>query len=434
MTGPLRGRELISSREQREGYSIDAQLRANREKAETERWAVIREFAVAESARRGADRASFREMLLWVKKGARREQIGAILSHKLDRICRNMRDAVRLQALEDDCGVRLAFVENQFGRGAAGALSFNVMAAVAQYYSDNLRGEVLKGMDERVRQGWPSGAHRGWEAMLADFLPRARAMLQTNASIRDVGVSIGGPLNPLTGVVLSPPHLPGWDNVPLAEILKRELGLEVTVEHDAAACLLAEWLWGAAMGASHAVYLTCGTGCGAGILIDGRILRGPTGQSPEVGHVRLAAGGPEMFGKHGCVESFCSGEGIAKLAPHMFPERFNVPTDTRTLHDLAEAGDEPARAVLCESARRMGQTCAMLADIFSPEIIVLGSLATYLQPWWLDEIREAFAGEALATNASDTRIVAAGLAGRLQDLSAVAPREARDRPNESSPG
>ncbi|MEZ6071170.1 MAG: recombinase family protein [Pirellulales bacterium] len=68
-----------------------------------------------------------------------------------------MRDAVRLQKLEDACGVQLAFAENQFGLTAAGALSFNVMAAVAQYYSDNLQSEVLKGMNERVRQGWPTG-------------------------------------------------------------------------------------------------------------------------------------------------------------------------------------------------------------------------------------------------------------------------------------
>ena len=99
----------------------------------------------------------FNEMFAWVRANAKREKIKAILSHKLDRVCRNIRDAVRLQELEDTCGVQLAFVDNQFGPGAAGALSFNVMAAVAQYYSDNLRSEVLKGMDERVRQGWPTG-------------------------------------------------------------------------------------------------------------------------------------------------------------------------------------------------------------------------------------------------------------------------------------
>ena len=147
----------VSSTEQKEGYSIDAQLRATRDKAQREGWQIVREFAVAESARRGTDREAFNQMLSWVKRNARKEEIGAILAHKLDRACRNMRDAVRLQELEDGHGVRLSLLEGQFGDGPAGALSFNVMAAVAQYYSDNLRTEVNKGMAERVKQGWPVG-------------------------------------------------------------------------------------------------------------------------------------------------------------------------------------------------------------------------------------------------------------------------------------
>jgi len=147
----------VSSREQREGYSIDAQLRFCRERATREGWTVAREFVVAESAKRGAERLAFNEMYKWVRSNARKLSINAILAHKLDRVCRNIRDAVRLQELEDTCGVKLSFVDNQFGPGAAGALSFNVMAAVAQYYSDNLRTEVLKGIDEKVRQGWPAG-------------------------------------------------------------------------------------------------------------------------------------------------------------------------------------------------------------------------------------------------------------------------------------
>lgn len=129
----------VSSREQKEGYSIDAQLRACRDRATKNGWTVLREFVVAESAKRGAERVVFNEMFRWVKANAKRERIKAILSHKLDRVCRNMRDAVRLQELEDACGVQLSFADNQFGPGAAGALSFNVMAAVAQYYSDNRR-------------------------------------------------------------------------------------------------------------------------------------------------------------------------------------------------------------------------------------------------------------------------------------------------------
>ncbi|MCA8998374.1 MAG: recombinase family protein, partial [Planctomycetaceae bacterium] len=147
----------VSSREQREGYSIDAQLRATRDRALKNGWTVVREFSVAESAKRGSDRSAFNQMVEWVKANAKRENLRAILSHKLDRVCRNMRDAVRMQELEDKHGVSLAFVENQFGPGPAGALSFNVMAAVAQYYSDNLRTEVLKGNDERSKQGWQYG-------------------------------------------------------------------------------------------------------------------------------------------------------------------------------------------------------------------------------------------------------------------------------------
>jgi glucokinase len=279
------------------------------------------------------------------------------------------------------------------------------------------------------RREWPSLAQRGPEPMIREFIACARELLAAaGGKVAGIGVSVGGPVNPLTGVVLSPPHLPKWDRVPVVDILHREFGLPVVVEHDAAACLLAEWLWGAVQGATHAVYLTCGTGCGAGVLIGGRILRGPDGQSPEVGHIRLAPDGPMMFGKAGCTESFCSGEGIGKLAGWMFPQRFGPGTDTRLLAQLTADGDADARAVLVESARRTGQLCALLADTFSPQIIALGSLARYFGTWWCDEIERAFRAEALADNSRHTRIVPAELGERLQDLSAVAAWLYRKRP------
>jgi len=276
-------------------------------------------------------------------------------------------------------------------------------------------GEIL--LDEN----WPSLVDRGPDAMLEDFLASARRMLASRPSVASVGVSIGGPMNARTGTILSPPHLPGWDRIPLRATLERELSLPVIVEHDAVACLLAEVLWGAAAGCSHAIYLTCGTGCGAGIIVDGRILRGPDGQSPEVGHVRLADDGPEVFGKAGCVESFCSGQGIALLAAEMFPERFSGPTDTESLAQLAADGNEQARGVLDEAARRTGQTCAILADIFSPQVITLGSLARYFGENWVRAIRREFKRQALPANSRHTRIVPAALGDRLQHLSAIAP-------------
>jgi len=153
----------VSSQEQRdEGYSIDAQLRAIRDKATREGWTIVREFVAAESAKQGASRVEFNKMLDWVRRNANKEQIRGILSHRLDRACRNMRDAVRLQEMEQD-GIRLLFVDSQFGQGAAGQLSFNVLAAVATFYSENLRTETLKGLDEKVQQGWlPTKAPYGY--------------------------------------------------------------------------------------------------------------------------------------------------------------------------------------------------------------------------------------------------------------------------------
>ena len=276
-------------------------------------------------------------------------------------------------------------------------------------------GEIL------ARAEWASNAQAGSEAMIDEFLSNARALRTQHPSVAGVGVSIGGPLDTATGTILSPPHLPGWDRVPLREIRTEALELPVTIEHDAAACLLAEWLWGAATGTTHAIYLTCGTGCGAGVLVGGRILRGPHGESPEAGHIRIAPDGPVMFGKPGSAEVFGSGEGVGKLAHYLYPDKFPAPADTRELVSLAASGDAAARAVLAESARGTGVFCAVLADLFSPEVILLGSLARYFGPEWVAAIESSFRAEALEINARHTRIAPAALGDRLQDLSAIAP-------------
>lgn len=153
----------VSSLEQKEdGFSMDAQRRAMLEKAEQENFTIVKEFSAAESAKKGAARQAFNEMLSWVASNARKEKIEGILFHKLDRACRNMKDAVRLKELEDH-GIKLFFVENQFGSGAAGEFTFNILASVAQFYSDNLKFESLKGMGERAAQGWlPTKAPHGY--------------------------------------------------------------------------------------------------------------------------------------------------------------------------------------------------------------------------------------------------------------------------------
>jgi len=271
------------------------------------------------------------------------------------------------------------------------------------------------------RASWPSQTERGPEAMLHDFLEKIPAFEKEFGILKALGVSIGGPLDAAKGFIYSPPHLPGWDAIPLKDLLEQKTGLPTLVEHDAVACLLAEYYWGAACGSRCAIYLTAGTGCGAGILLDGRPLRGPNGQTPEAGHIRIAADGPVCYGKAGSIESFCSGTGIGKLAPFLFPQRFHAPVPVRDLVTLAETGDAQARRVLEISAAKTGESCALLGDLFSPDTILIGSLARYLPAWWMDQIRDAFQREVLPCNGTRTRIQPAALGDRLQDLSSIAP-------------
>ena len=128
-----------------------------------------------------------------------------------------------------------------------------------------------------------------------------------------IGISCGGPLNSETGIIMSPPNLTGWDNVPIVKIVKAHFGVPVHLQNDANACAVAEWKFGAGKNSKNMVFLTFGTGLGAGLILNGRLYSGTNDNAGEVGHIRLEDSGPEGFGKSGSFEGFCSGGGIAQL-------------------------------------------------------------------------------------------------------------------------
>ncbi len=296
-----------------------------------------------------------------------------------------------------------------------------------------------------AREEWVTATTPGFDQMIERFIVTARQLLGNCARVYSsrvcgLGVSVGGPMNMRTGEVLSPPHLPNWGDVPLRDVLMEicigQLGnvisfsegsFPVVVQHDAAACLQAEFLWGAAKGTSHSVYLTCATGCGSGVMLNGRVLSGPDGESPEVGYSLLSDSSdlPDMLfsgiPRKGQVELFCSGTGIAILANHRFPQIFSADVTVKEIAEKAREGNEAARSLLEESACRLSQLCITLSCIFSPEVILLGSLARYLDPWWLEMVRDHFSKNALPSNSRNTRICASALSERLQDLSTIAP-------------
>jgi glucokinase len=252
-------------------------------------------------------------------------------------------------------------------------------------------------------------------------------MIAAHRRIVAAGAVVGGPMDAERGIVLSPPNLPGWDGIPLKSILEDRLGIPARIEHDAAACCLAEFTWGAGRGASRLIYLTCGTGFGAGIVLDGKIYRGAGGRSVEIGHARFREDGPEAFGKRGSVEAFCAGASLGKIASWRFPDRWPSPPSAEELAKLNGAGDREAAAVLEINADAVGEVCANLGDLLRPDAILLGSLAVHLGAWWIDRVRKRFAAEAL----EDCRIEPAGLGPRLQDCSALVAAVSVKNPGEA---
>lgn len=275
------------------------------------------------------------------------------------------------------------------------------------------------------RRQMPSPLHLEPEAMIDLIAREARELLQDAGEgyVAAVGVSIGGPLDSEAGVILGPPHLPGWDEVPLRALLEARLELPVFVEHDARTGALAEWRFGAGRlpdggRVDDLIFLTLGTGLGAGIITGGRLLHGRSSRTAEAGHWRIAPDGPHMFGKHGSWESYCSGAGIAALARWRYPVDFGD-TSLPRLAALAREGDHKARAIFDESAAMLGQGIALLADLFVPEVVALGALGVRLGDLLLPGATATLQAEALPGVARRCRIVPVALGERIGDVAAL---------------
>ena len=128
-----------------------------------------------------------------------------------------------------------------------------------------------------------------------------------------IGISCGGPLDSKRGVIMSPPNLPGWDNIEIVKMLEEQFKVPVNIQNDANACALVEWKYGAGRGTENMIFLTFGTGLGAGLILDGRLYAGTNDMAGEVGHIRISDYGPVGYGKAGSFEGFCSGGGIAEI-------------------------------------------------------------------------------------------------------------------------
>ncbi|MER9927080.1 ROK family protein [Mesorhizobium sp. M0048] len=248
-----------------------------------------------------------------------------------------------------------------------------------------LRGALVeRGGDVVARVSAPTLAGAGSKAVIGQIITLADTLLKEHpqAKVTGIGMCAPGPLDPKAGIVIGPPTLAGWHNVPLIDILSRQFGLPVRLENDANAAALGEWRFGAGRGTGSLVFVTVSTGIGGGVIADGHVYHGRRGLAAEIGHMTITGEGHRCFcGAVGCFEAVASGTALGRRAT-----RLTVPGDGSLLRRLsnngdvsarhvveaARAGDVAARGLVEAEAQWLGIGFTNLLHLYSPDLIVMG--------------------------------------------------------------
>jgi glucokinase len=225
---------------------------------------------------------------------------------------------------------------------------------------------------------------------------------EDDTPVAGIGISAPGPLNPETGVVVAPPNLPGWHDVPLKDILQDEFGCTVYVGNDANVAALAEVSVGAAKGYRHVIYLTVSTGIGSGLIYDGRLLLGQSGLAAEAGHMTMLVDGERVS----TLEKEAAGPALARQAQaHIRAGEASImremvdgdldKIDGAVVGEAAQKGDDLALRIVKRSGRMVGLGIVTLLHLLNPEIIVIGGGVTNVGDLLFEPMREAIEAHVL---------------------------------------
>jgi glucokinase len=248
-----------------------------------------------------------------------------------------------------------------------------------------------------------------------------------------VGVGCAGPLNPAEGIVYHSPNLPGWSQEPVKEWMEESLGVPVALENDANAWALGEFLFGAGLRTRHMVCLTLGTGVGGGIIVDGRLLHGARGLASELGHMTINTRGPRCnCGGQGCLEVYASASSVCRVMRRklrggtkskvrQLMTRNPAGLTSKVVAEAARLGDPPAREALAEVGRSLGVGIANIANIFNPEMVVIGGAVAGAGRYLLEPARRETKRRAFPGVTKHLKIVRAKLGEDAALLGAAAP-------------
>jgi glucokinase len=248
--------------------------------------------------------------------------------------------------------------------------------------------------DGRVlsRAECPTDAEGGYTEARARTERMLRALIiAAGVELTGIGIGSTGPVDPFTGEIGNVNFFPAWRGQNPVTDLGRSFGVRVAMENDADAAALAEAAWGAGKNKKHLIYVTIGTGIGAGIVLDGKLYRGVDGAHPEIGHHVIDASGPLCTcGFHGCWEALAAGPAMVSwlesAMPKDYPHREHL--TARRICELAREGDAFACQAVDREARYLGLGLANLVTLFAPDAIVLGGSVMKSAVLFLEEIRK----------------------------------------------
>ncbi|WP_329620686.1 ROK family transcriptional regulator [Streptomyces sp. NBC_01255] len=232
-----------------------------------------------------------------------------------------------------------------------------------------------------------------------------------------VGLGVPGPIDVSSGRLGSTSILPGWSGINPAEELSGRLGVPVHVDNDANLGALGELVWGSGRGVKDLAYIKVASGVGAGLVIDGRVYRGPGGTAGEIGHITLDESGPVCrCGNRGCLETFTAARYVLPL---LQPSHGPDLTMERVVQ-LARAGDPGCRRVIADVGRHIGSGIANLCNLLNPSRVVLGGDLAEAGELVLAPIRDSVSRYAIPSAARQLSLTQGALGGRAEVLGALA--------------
>lgn len=274
--------------------------------------------------------------------------------------------------------------------------------AVADVGGTNLRVAVFReGTLERVKF-FPSIA----PLEPLEGIGRMKEMIleTTDGPVEAVVVGFPGLID-REGRLYHSPNMRAYEGVNLREALD-SLGVPVLVENDANLYALGEGYRGSARGMRDFCCLTLGTGVGSGVVVNGKLVKGHLGFASEMGHMSVDLNGaPCGCGSMGCLEAYCSGTALVRMAKE---KGLEVRT-AKDLYDLAQGGSAAALEVFAEMGRYLGVGLANIANIFNPEGIILGGKVAEAFPFFVGEAMEAMARHAFPAMARSVKVMKASL-------------------------